>query len=437
MTTGKNPETLDDARLRVASDAALPQSSVLIVDDNEANRDSLSRRLIRKGYAVSAVVDGAAALSQLARAKYDVVLLDVMMPGMSGWEVLEQIRRTHSQLELPVIMATAKDQTEDIVKAFHLGANDYVTKPVDFGVTLARVQTQLALRHSVKRIVDLEQQLQDRNADLEVANSALVQSAERTRRELQMAARVQQAFLPKSMPNIPGLEFAWAFKPCQQLAGDSLNICHFDAEYVGFYVLDVAGHGAAPALLAVAAARVLSAARDSDSILLRPANEMDAGQPVPPGEVAEHLNRRFGSNSGTERLLTFFYVLLNVRSYALTYVSAGHPAAVRVQRAGGCIMLEGSGMPIGVGDTYEEQSAQLQPGDRLYLYTDGVTEAMNSQRQMFGTERFNHCLERGRAVSLKDSVAQILRTVEEWNDGVAVQDDISVLAVETSDQVKG
>lgn len=117
--------------------------SLLVVDDNEMNRDLLARRLQRQGYQVAIAEDGYQALTKIEQQHYDMVLLDIMMPGINGLEVLENLRKSYSSLELPIIMVTAKDQSDDIVGALRLGANDYVTKPLDFQVVLARVQTHL------------------------------------------------------------------------------------------------------------------------------------------------------------------------------------------------------------------------------------------------------------------------------------------------------
>src|SRR5437588_12815748 len=118
---------------------------LLVVDDDELNRDMLSRRLLRKGYRVSVACDGPAALDLVAKQPFDLVLLDIMMPGLSGLEVLKILRDEHPPARLPVIMVTARDQSEDIVQALQLGANDYVTKPLDFPVVSARIETQVLL----------------------------------------------------------------------------------------------------------------------------------------------------------------------------------------------------------------------------------------------------------------------------------------------------
>src|SRR5262249_46264505 len=123
---------------------------LLVVDDNAENRDMLSRRLERKGFAVRSAADGFQALELVDKERVDLVLLDIMMPGISGLEVLKALRTTRSPAELPVIMQTARVESEDVVEAVELGANDYVTKPLDVPVVLARVQAQLRARRAEK-----------------------------------------------------------------------------------------------------------------------------------------------------------------------------------------------------------------------------------------------------------------------------------------------
>ena len=136
---------------------------LLVVDDNEMNRDMLSRRLKSKGYFVKVAEDGQQALDILAEEAFDLILLDVMMPGISGIDVLRTVRQTKTRADLPIIMATAKDQSDDIVEALKIGANDYVTKPIDFPVCLARVQGQLALKRAQDQVKRLAAGLARRN----------------------------------------------------------------------------------------------------------------------------------------------------------------------------------------------------------------------------------------------------------------------------------
>jgi len=152
--TGRNQEIEEESNRSAV---------ILVVDDNEMNRDFLSRRLAKKGFTVDVAEDGFKALEWIDKNPCDLMLLDIMMPGMSGIEVLEKIRETRDGTELPVIMATAKDTRDDIVGALKLGANDYVTKPIDFPVVVARVNAQLGLKRANDRVRSLVREVERRN----------------------------------------------------------------------------------------------------------------------------------------------------------------------------------------------------------------------------------------------------------------------------------
>jgi sigma-B regulation protein RsbU (phosphoserine phosphatase) len=309
-------------------------------------------------------------------------------------------------------MATARDESEDVVEALRLGANDYVTKPFDYPVVLARVQTQLSLKRSVDRIRALEQNLERQNAELELANR-------RMKRDLAAAARVQEALLPAGMPNLPGARFAWQFRPCTELAGDLLNVVPLGEGQVSLFVLDVVGHGVAAALLAVMAHRVLA--------------RLGQGPAGPPGpaEVARQLQCEFPFEERTSQFFTLHYGVLDLGGGAFRFISAGHPGPVYVPADAPAQNLNVPGFPIGLGDgAYHEQVLSLRPGDRLYLYSDGLTDAQNPAQQRFGEARVVSALERARARSLGDSVTSLLTEVEAWCGPASPHDDISILAAE-------
>src|SRR5438046_6834796 len=133
------------------------KNRLLIVDDNEMNRDMLARRLARKGYEIALAENARQLLQRVEQEGVDLVLLDIEMPEISGLEALKTLRETYSQIELPVIMVTAKNQSEDIVKALDLGANDYVTKPIDLPVALARIGTQLSHKRAQEALRESEE----------------------------------------------------------------------------------------------------------------------------------------------------------------------------------------------------------------------------------------------------------------------------------------
>ena len=254
---------------------------------------------------------------------------------------------------------------------------------------------------------------------------------ERMKRDLDAAAKVQRALLPTALPEVRGVRFAWAFKPCEELAGDILNVVRLDDRHVGLYVLDVCGHGVASALLSVTVSRFLSTVPDSSSLLLRKVEGTSGYTLVPAAEVAAQLNRRFLFNAATEQYFTMVYGILDLESLQFRYISAGHPPLVHVPAGAPATILEAPGFPIGITlADYEEHTVRLKPGDRLYLYSDGIIEAKDARQQLFGTRGLADFLDEGRATPLEGTVTDLLGAVERWSGTDRLHDDVSILAVE-------
>jgi sigma-B regulation protein RsbU (phosphoserine phosphatase) len=399
--------------------AAKQPASILIVDDTPANLQVLAGMLKDHGYKVRPVPSGKLALLAAKREPPDLILLDINMPEMNGYEVCEQLKADELLAGIPVIFISALNDQLDKVKAFATGGLDYITKPFQMEELYARVETHLKLHRLQVESVDANKRLADANS--------------RMSRDLKAAAKIQEAFLPRNLPRVPGADFAWIYRPCDELAGDGLNIIPLGNDKVALYILDVSGHGVASALLSVTLSRLLSLPSDPSSILVRDADVPNGTEITPPAEVAAHLNRLFPFDSAITQFATLLYGVLNAATGEFRYVSAGHPGPVHLPRNGEPVILESTGSPIGLADdAYEERSVQLGGGDRLYLYSDGAPEAMDSDGKAFGEAQLLATIGQRRSELLDDGVAGLAESIVRWRGVETPQDDISILAVEFS-----
>jgi phosphoserine phosphatase RsbU/P len=270
-----------------------------------------------------------------------------------------------------------------------------------------------------------EDALREANRELRLAN-------ERTRRSLDAAARIQQSLLPQDLPVLPGARFAFGFRPSETLAGDVLNIVPLDGHHVGLYVIDVSGHGVPAALLSVTLSHWLQPSRRG-SLLLTP-DGAEPGRPwiTPPRQVADRLAQQFPFDLRTGQYFTMIYAVLNTARRQLRFVCAGHPAPILVPAAGPPRVLEASGLPIGIGPetAYEDQLVDLVAGDRLLLYSDGITDAENPEGREFGLDGLLRGAHETRTLPLDEAVARLVRRVEEWCDAAGPRDDLSLVALE-------
>ena len=384
------------------------QGKLLVVDDNEMNRDMLSRRLSRRKHTVRTAENGQQALDLIEKESFDVVLLDIMMPGISGIEVLKRLRESYSAADLPIIMATAKSESEDIVEALKLGANDYVTKPLNFPVVLARVGTQLLLKNS---------------------QDALKSAHDRMKNDLDAAAEIQQMLLPHNLPEIDSLKIAWKFYPCDELAGDFLNIFQLSENEIGIYIVDVMGHGVPAALLSFSVSRNLSPLGGPDSIVL---NSGDTPGAVSPVEVLTKLNTLYPFDTNKDRFFTMLYGVLDIRDNQFRYASAGHPGPLIVSSDQSVQEISGKGFPIGIVDKpdYEQTRITLKPGDRMYLYSDGFIEEINKDGKHFDINRFQESIKDNYSFTLDKSIENTVNAIMSWHGSKNLSDDLSIIGIQ-------
>jgi sigma-B regulation protein RsbU (phosphoserine phosphatase) len=397
--------------------AAGQTAGILVVDDTPANLQVLAGMLKDRGYKVRPVPSGKLALAAAERDPPDLILLDINMPEMNGYEVCERLKANEILKGIPVIFISALTEPLDKVKAFATGGVDYITKPFQMEELHARVETHLKLRR-------LRVELEETNARLERVNG-------RMSSDLKAAAKIQRTFLPRAAPRIPGMDYVWSYLPCDELAGDGLNIIPLGGGRVGLYILDVSGHGVSSALLSVTLSRLLSPPADPSSILIRGHDVLDRLDVTRPAEVADLLNRLFPFDAVTAQFATLMYGVLDVATGNFRYVSAGHPGPLHLPADGPPVILESPSHPIGLSEEpYEDRCFHLAPGDRLYLYSDGLAEAMNAGGHLFGDARLMDAIDRGRTLPLREEIAALLGEIAEWQGAEKRQDDISILAVE-------
>ncbi|HEY7423012.1 MAG TPA: SpoIIE family protein phosphatase [Gemmataceae bacterium] len=298
--------------------------------------------------------------------------------------------------------------------------------PVDICLGHHRLNGKVYAIASVRDITERRRM----EEELRLAKEAAERAYERIHQDLQVAARVQRALLPTTLPEVPGVRFAWEYRPCAELAGDGLNVFWLDESHVGLYLLDVSGHGVTAALLSVTLARLLSPLLNQSTLLRVPQPDQKHYRLTPPVEVAQQLNRWFLANPAGEQYFTLVYGVFDVPARCLRFVSAGHPGLLYAPRAGEPTILRVPGSPIGcIEDAeYEESALTLHPGDRLFLYSDGVIESFNPAGEAFGATRLRPLVRRDGEETIDVSVRRIFRQVLDWSAD-SPHDDLSMLAV--------
>lgn len=401
------------------SGRSIEQQRILIVDDMMDNQLLLESILDDAGYrhmdTASSAVEAFELLALHESPKpecYDLILMDIMMPNIDGIEATRCIKENHLLRDIPIIMVTAKDESEDLKSAFQAGAIDYITKPVDEIVFLARVRSALML----KMEVDCRKA---REAALDI-------SLKRINKDLEAAAQIQRSLLPKEEQILPGMHIAWHFEPCDAIGGDLFNVFAFDEYQVGFYLLDVSGHGVSAALYAVSIQRLLYDRFTAGGLLI------DAeGQIRDPDEVVRQLNQQFLMDLDTGKYFTLSYGIYDARTRRVRYTQAGHPPALCASGDQVKVWHEGD-MPVGMlaDIDFSTHERFLSPGDRLFFYSDGIIEAENKEGVFFTNERLVLSISEATALPLNECIEYIIDRVDTWQGESPAMDDITLFALE-------
>ncbi len=313
---------------------------ILVVDDGPVNVHLLSMMLTSLGYEAQPATSGEMALAAVADTMPDLILLDINMPGLDGYQVCQSLKAQPATAEIPVIFISALDEVTDKVKAFDMGGVDYITKPFQILEVQARVKTHLALRQ-------LQQQLQHTNQLL---------AAERLK-----AGRIQADLLPEIAPLLPGFELVARCFPARDVGGDFYDWQSLAPDQLQFTLGDVMGKGMPAALLMATVRATFRALGEPHS----PVSRIQQAQSL--------LTQDLG---GSDSFVTLFHGQLNCSDRTLTYVDAGHGLGF-IRRVNGTLEpLVKGGIPLGIleGQMYKTGTLTFAPGDALLLFSDGFVE---------------------------------------------------------------
>ena len=396
--------------------------NILVVDDDAIQRMVLSRRLSGHGHNVVVVADGAEAWEAVQRQTFNMVLTDWMMPKISGLELTRRIRSMPSDHYVYIIVCTAKSSRADLIEAMQVGADDFLAKPVDTDELWVRMAAG-------ERVINLEKRLAEDKRELVEANDRLFQAYQTIQEDLRAAAKMQQSLLP-APATIQRLRFQSLFLPASAVAGDIFNYFALDESSVGFYALDVSGHGIPAAMLSVTLSKMLSTRPIRTSPLVEPSSAGDGYQIRPPHEAIGELNRRFQDQG--DMYFTMAYGVIDQRNGILKLTQAGHPNPILLRASNPPIAMGEGGFPVGVLPemTYEELNHEIKEGDRLFLSSDGILECSNHHGEQFGIERLMEFLEQHRTCALDTMMHSLEETMRGWSSSHEFADDVSLLAME-------
>jgi phosphoserine phosphatase RsbU/P len=385
-------------------------AGILVVDDTPANLQVLAGMLKDRGYKVRPVPSGKLALMAAQHDPPDLILLDINMPDMNGYEVCERLKADDKLKGIPVIFISALTEQIDKVKAFALGGVDYLTKPFQMEELHARVETHLKLRR-------LQIELEEYSRRLELAR-------ERVKLDLELAREVQRGFLPPQLPEVSGYEFFAYYEPAFEVGGDYYDFIPLPGRGVAVLLGDVAGKGVVAALL------MAKLCADARFCMLT--------EPDPAAAVTK-LNSLMCRSGIADRFVTLVAAVLDQGSNTVTLINAGHPSPLFYHRATGvaeeAMGSEAAGLPIGVLDGFEYASCHvsLAPGDCLLTFTDGVTEAMDVNDVQFQTKGVFDAV-RGGIYSPRALGERLVKAVTQFAAGRSQNDDIALVGFGRTDQ---
>ena len=372
---------------------------ILVVDDEPVNLQVLINHLTLENFEVVPAVNGIEALEKLQKEEIpDLIILDVMLPRMSGYEVCTVIREQYSQHDLPILLLTAKNKPEDIVTGLEVGANDHLTKPVNKKELLARVNSLISLKDSVKVHNELN----------------LI------KRDIQIAHEIQNSILIQELPRDDKIDISVFYEPMQELGGDFYDIRMIDENKMRVLVADVSGHGI-PAAFICAMLKVVYSFHLTDD--------------PEPARLMKNINQTLFNYIGSQ-FITAIYAYIDFEKNKIFQTNAGHwPLVISRKDENRSIADRTSSMPIGWehDETYYTIEMDLKEGDRIVIYTDGIIESRDASGTMYGEKRFVNFIKKYQRKTAKDFTTMTVKNIHEWSNkkpDEGFPDDLTLVVID-------
>ena len=374
---------------------------VVVVDDDITNLKMAGRILSKNNMRVTALKSGMALLDYIKTNKPDLILLDIKMPGLDGFETMKRLQEQMNPSEkIPVIFLTADDSQDAETHGLALGAMDFIKKPFIPDVLVLRV------RHTID-LVRLQRDLEQEN--------------ERIRSELAMASRIQAAMLPGIFPAFPErkeFDIYASMDPVRGVGGDFFDFFFIDKDHLCLLIADVSGKGIPAALFMMASKIIL-------------ADNAKSGKS--PAQILQDTNEAICANNPEEMFVTVWLGILDISTGLLTTANAGHEYPALMHADGQFeLFRDRHGLVVGgmPGVKYHEHSLQMYPGSKLFVYTDGVPEATDAENALFGTTRMLEALNAHANESPKQILHGVRQAVNEFVSDMEQFDDLTMMCLE-------
>lgn len=409
-------------RENVAPPAPDAQRTVLLVDDSRLQRRILQVLLKKWGYSVLEAGSGPEALEICRTRPVDIIISDWVMPEMSGPEFCVAFRALDRGSYGYFVLLTSKSEVGEMIDGLEHGADDFLTKPVNASELRARLS-------ACERILRMEQELNAKNDIISNALAELQGLYDTIDRDLIQARKIQESLVPKRFRAFGKTQVSMLLKPAGHVGGDLVGMFSPGTNRLGFYSIDVSGHGVTSALMTARLSGYLSGVYMEQNIALERRFERFFAL-RPPQEVADELNRRLLSDVGVEEYFTMAYGTIDMREGVVRMVQAGHPYPALIRASGEVEFVGEGGPPVGLlpGVTYSCIEVKLQPGDRLLFYSDGITESETTEGEMLEEEGLVRMLQHTKGLTGPELLDDLFWQVSQrLPDGTLVDDVSAVL----------